>query len=128
RNEGLPARRLGTRGPVLGAGILSAVEDRDAGAPRGGQEALGRRDRAMGVDAAGIGVARVGFVGWGRPTAIGGLVEMDREQRRTRPHEGLAPPAGIKLEIRFRNDVAPAMVVEVVDRCHSRLPLPATVT
>src|SRR6266481_984845 len=112
-NEGLAAGRLRARRPILGTGILGAVEHRDAGAPRGRQEPLGRRDRAMGVDAARIGIARVELVGRVWPAAIDELVEIDREQRRTRAHEGLAPPAGIKLEVRFRNDVAPAMVVKL---------------
>src|SRR5882724_10776621 len=112
-NEGLAARRLRARRPVLGTGVLSAVEDRDAGVPRGGEEPLSRRDRAMGVDPAGIGITRVELVGRVRPTAIDELVEIDREERRTRAHEGLAPPAGVKLKVRFRNDVPPAMVVEL---------------
>src|SRR5437870_11891089 len=127
-NEGLAARRLRARRPILGTGILGAVEDRDAGAPCGRQEPLGRRNRAMGVDAARIGIARVELVGRVRPAAIDELVEIDREQCRTRTYEGLAPPAGIKLEVRLRNDVAPAMVVEVVDGRHSRLLLSVAVT
>src|SRR5262249_58327210 len=69
-NEGLAARRLRARRPILGTGILGAVEDRDAGAPRGRQEPLGRRDRAMGMDAARIGIARVELVRRGRPPPL----------------------------------------------------------
>src|SRR5215467_2921070 len=127
-NEGLAARRLRARRPVLGMGVLGAVEDRDAGAPRGGQESLSRTDCAMGIDAAGIGIAPVELIGRVRSTAIDELIEVDREQRRMLAHEGLAPPAGIKLKIRFRNDATPAMVVELLDGCHSRLPLSVAVT
>src|SRR5262249_61166230 len=98
------------------------------GAPPRPKHPVGGADREMGLDAERMGIARVNLGGRVRPAAIDELVEIDREQRRTRPREGLAPPAGIKLEVRLRNDVAPAMVVEVVDRCHSRLPLSATVT
>ena len=49
--------------PVLRAGFLGAIEDRNAGPARGGEEPFGRSDRAMGKDAAGIGIARVKLVG-----------------------------------------------------------------
>src|SRR5215831_15576252 len=103
-NEGLAARRLRARRPVLGTGVLGAVENRDAGAPRAGQESLSRTDRAMGVDAAGIGIARVELIGRVWSTAIDELVEVDSKQGWPRAHEGFAPPAGIELKVRLRND------------------------
>ena len=81
----------------MGPDVLGGVEDRDAGTASGGEETLRWRDRAMGVDAAGVGIARVELVGRVRPTTIDEIVEIYREQRGPRAHEGLAPPAGIKL-------------------------------
>src|SRR5947207_13920158 len=49
--------------PVLRASFLGAIEDRDAGPACGGEQPLGRSDRTMGKDAAGIGIARVELVG-----------------------------------------------------------------
>jgi hypothetical protein len=53
-----------------------------------------------------------------RPAAIDQVVEIDGEQRGPRADEGLAPPTGIELQIGLRDDVLPAMLVELVDRCH----------
>src|SRR6266481_3119826 len=122
-NECLAARRLRARRPVMGTNVLGGVEDRNTGAPRGGEESLRRRDGAMGVDTARVGIARVELVGRVWPTTIDKIVEIDRQQRGPRAHEGLAPPAGIELEVRLRNDVAPAVVVKVVDGCHACLPV-----
>ena len=55
---------------VLGAGLLRAVEDRDAGPARGGEEPLGWSDRAVSEDPAGIRITRIEVVGRMRSAAI----------------------------------------------------------
>jgi hypothetical protein len=49
-----------------------------------------------------------------RPAAIDHVIEIDCEQCRTRAHEDLAPVAGIDLQHVRRDDVLPAMVLEIV--------------
>ena len=85
--------------PVLRAGFLGAVEDRNTGPARNGKEPFGWSDRAMGEQAAGIGIARIELVGRMRSTAIHQVVEIDGEQRRPPADESLAPPAGIEFQI-----------------------------
>ena len=49
-----------------------------------------------------------------RPAAVDHVVEIDREQGRARADEDLAPVAGIDLQHVRRDDVLPAMVLEIV--------------
>ena len=74
----------------------------------------------MGEDAAGIGIARVELVGRMCSASIHQVVEIDGEQRRPRADESLSPPAGIEFQIGLRDDVLPAVLVELVDGCHRR--------
>ena len=120
-NESLASGRLGAGRAIIRPRLLGTIEDGDAGAARRCEQPLGRRNRPMRVDAAGVGIARVDLVGRKQPAAIDEFVEIDREQRRTRTDEGLASPAGIKLLIGRRNDLPPAMVVEFVDGGHPPL-------
>jgi hypothetical protein len=48
-------------------------------------------------------------------TTIDEVIEIDCQQGWARPHEGLAPPAGIELKIGFGYHVLPAVVVEFID-------------
>jgi hypothetical protein len=107
---------------VVRARLLGAEEDRDAGPARRGEQLLGRFDRAMREDSARIGILIVQLRGRQRTTTIDKVVQIDRQERRPRPDEGLAPPELVDLKVRSRNNVLPAMVVELVDRSHDCLP------
>ena len=127
RHVGLAPGRNRARRPIVGARLLGAEENRNAGAARRSEEFFGRRDGAVSENSAGVDVAVVDFGRRQRSAAVDQIVEIDREQRRPRSDKRLAPPAGIKLQVAFRNDVLPAVVVEVVDRCHGMSPRPVRV-
>src|SRR5215208_5747212 len=76
----------------------------------------------MRKNSAGVGILIVDLQRRPRATPIDQIVEVNGEQRRPRAHKRFAPPARIELLVRFRNDVLPAMVVEVFNRSHGGLP------
>src|SRR5262249_59650693 len=49
--------------------------------------------------------------------ALNRVIKGNGEQRRPRADERLAPPTGIEPEIGLGDDVLPAVLVELVDRC-----------
>src|ERR1700730_1196338 len=120
-NRFLAARRGRSRRPVVRTRLLGAEEDREAGAPRGGQELLGGRDGAVGKDAAGVGMTLVELIRRMRAAAIDEIVEIYREQRRPRTDEGLSPPPGIERVIGLRYDILPAVIVGLLDSSHAHL-------
>src|ERR1700737_1101601 len=63
RDGPLPTRGGGPGRAIVRPGLLGTEKDRDAGAPGRRDEALGRRDGAVGVDAAGHGVALIELMG-----------------------------------------------------------------
>jgi hypothetical protein len=57
-----------------------------------------------------------------RPAAVNEIVEIDCQERRTRPDTGFACVAGIKLHVGRGNYILPAVILELVDRRHRIVP------
>src|SRR5262245_41312714 len=57
-----------------------------------------------------------------RAATVNKVVEIDGEQRRPRTNKGVPSPIAIKREIRLRDHVLPAVLIESVNRRHAAFP------
>src|SRR5262249_49104892 len=101
--------------------VLGAVENRNAGATNGGEQALRRLDRAMCIDAAAIGILRIKIDGSSRPAAINKVVEINGQECNRRSNKRLACIRRVELDVGCRHDVFPAMIFELFFRRHDCL-------
>ena len=99
---------------ALRAHVAGRIEDRKTGAARRREQPLGGLDRGIGVFAAAAGMGLGQLDRRTRAAAIDELIKIDCQQRRARTNEDFSPVAGIDLQHIRRDDVLPAMVLEIV--------------
>src|SRR4029453_10124575 len=103
--------------------ILGAIENWNVGATHGGEQTLGRLDRAMGIDTAAVGILRIEVHGSAGAAAIDKIVEIDGQESDRRSDKGLACVWRVQLHVGLGNYVFPAMVFECFLRRHGGLQL-----
>src|SRR5262249_46784953 len=98
---------------AAGVDVAGGVDDRYPGAARGREQRLRRRHRLPGVFAAGAGEFAVDLFHRTVAAAIGFVVEVDGEHRRTVADINLAAIGLVDLDGVGVDDVLPAMIFEI---------------